>query len=407
MSNLYAELKERGFIKQITVTEEKIENILNNKKISVYVGFDPTKESLHIGNLLQIMILAHLQKAGHRPICVVGGATALIGDPSGKDSMREMLTEEKIQENLRGIKKQLSHFIDFENEKALMVNNYDWLGNENYINFIRKIGPHFTVNRMLAAECFKMRMEKGLSFLEFNYMIMQAYDFYILSRKYECKMEIGGDDQWSNIIAGMELIRRIDGKEGIGMTTPLLTRSDGKKMGKTESGAVWLNSEWTTPYEYYQYWRNSTDEDVLKFMKLYTFLSLDEIKKFESLEGAELNVAKELLAYETTKLMHGKENADIARETAKNIFLKGGSDGAPSIELEKDQVINQLVVNVVTDAKLFDSKGEARRMIKQGGLSINDKKITDINATVTDDDVNNDEIMLRKGKKTFLLLKIK
>ncbi|NOR43973.1 MAG: tyrosine--tRNA ligase [Candidatus Delongbacteria bacterium] len=407
MSNLYAELKERGFIKQITVPEEKIENILNNEKISVYVGFDPTKESLHIGNLLQIMILSHLQKAGHRPICVVGGATALIGDPSGKDSMREMLTDDKIQENLRGIKKQLSHFINFNDEKALMLNNYDWLGNENYINFIRKIGPHFTVNRMLAAECFKQRMEKGLSFLEFNYMIMQAYDFYVLSRKYECKMEIGGDDQWSNILAGMELIRRIDAKEGIGLTTPLITKSDGKKMGKSESGSVWLKSEWTTSYEYYQYWRNSTDEDVLKFLKLYTFIPLDEINKFESCEGVELNKAKELLAYETTKLMHGIEDADKARESAKNIFLKGGSEGAPSIELEKDQVIGQLVVDVAVSAKLFESKGEARRMIKQGGLSVNDKKVNDINATISNDNIAKNEIMLKKGKKTFLLVKIK
>lgn len=407
MSNLYAELKERGFIKQITVPEEKIENILNNEKISAYVGFDPTKESLHIGNLLQIMILSHLQRAGHRPICVVGGATALIGDPSGKDSMREMLTEEKIQENLRGIKKQLSHFINFEDEKALMLNNYDWLGNENYIDFIRKIGPHFTVNRMLAAECFKQRMEKGLSFLEFNYMIMQAYDFYVLSRKYECKIEIGGDDQWSNILAGMELIRRIDSKEGIGLTTPLITKSDGKKMGKSESGSVWLKPEWTTPYEYYQYWRNSTDEDVLKFLKLYTFIPLDEINKFKSCEGAELNKAKELLAYETTKLMHGKENADKAREAARNIFLKGGREGAPSIELEKDQVIDQLVVDVAVNAKLFESKGEARRMIKQGGLSIDDKKINDINAKVNAEELKNDELMFKKGKKTFLLIKIK
>ncbi|MCK4979928.1 MAG: tyrosine--tRNA ligase, partial [Candidatus Delongbacteria bacterium] len=400
-------LKERGFIKQFTVPEERIKNILNNEKISVYVGFDPTKESLHIGNLLQIMILSHLQKAGHRPICVVGGATALVGDPSGKDSMREMLTEESIQENLRGIKKQLSHFINFDDEKALMVNNYDWLGNENYIDFIRTIGPHFTVNRMLAAECFKMRMEKGLSFLEFNYMIMQAYDFYVLSRKYECKMQIGGDDQWSNILAGMELIRRIDAKEGIGLTTPLLTRSDGKKMGKTEGGAVWLNPEWTTPYEYFQYWRNSTDEDVLKFMKIFTFLPLEEIRKFESCEGVELNKAKELLAYEATKLMHGVEEAEKAKDTAKNIFLKGGNEGAPSIELEKNQVIEQLVVDVTVLAKLFESKGEARRMIKQGGLSINNEKINDINAIITSNDIDNNEIMVKKGKKTFILIKIK
>ena len=407
MLDIFTELKERGFIKQFTVPEEKIKDILNNKKISIYVGFDPTKESLHIGNLLQIMILSHLQKAGHRPICVVGGATALVGDPSGKDSMREMLTEEKIQENLRGIKKQLSHFINFEDEKALMVNNYDWLGNENYIDFIRKIGPHFTVNRMLAAECFKMRMEKGLSFLEFNYMIMQAYDFYVLSRKYECRMQIGGDDQWSNILAGMELIRRIDAKEGIGLTTPLITKSDGKKMGKSESGSVWLKSEWTTPYEYYQYWRNSTDEDVLKFLKLYTFISLNEINKFGSCEGVELNKATELLAYEATKLMHGEKEAEQARDASKNIFMKGGSEGAPSVELEKSQVVDQLAIDITVLAKLFESKGEARRMIKQGGLSINNVKINDINTIITDSDINNNEIIIKKGKKTFILIKIK
>ena len=407
MSDIFTELKERGFIKQFTVPEEKIKDILNNKKISIYVGFDPTKESLHIGNLLQIMILSHLQKSGHRPICVVGGATALIGDPSGRDSMREMLTEEKIQENLRGIKKQLSHFINFEDEKALMLNNYDWLGNENYIDFIRKVGPHFTVNRMLTAECFKMRMEKGLSFLEFNYMIMQAYDFYVLSRKYECKMEIGGDDQWSNILAGMELIRRIDANEGIGLTTPLITKSDGKKMGKSESGSVWLKPEWTTPYEYFQYWRNSTDEDVLKFMKLYTFLPLEEISRFESCEGVELNEAKELLAYEATKLMHGEEEAEKARNTAKNIFLKGGNEGAPSVELQRNQVLDQLIIDVAVSAKIFESKGEARRMIKQGGLSINNEKINDINAIITNNDIDNNEIMVKKGKKTFTLIKIK
>ncbi|MBN2790514.1 MAG: tyrosine--tRNA ligase [Candidatus Delongbacteria bacterium] len=406
MSNLFTELKQRGFIKQITVPEERIENILNNKKISMYVGFDPTKESLHVGHLMPIMLLSHMQRAGHRPICVVGGATALVGDPSGKDSMREMLTDEKIQENLRGIKKQLSHFIDFKEEKALLVNNYDWLGNENYIHFIRTVGPHFTVNRMLAAECFKMRMEKGLSFLEFNYMIMQAYDFYVLSRKYECELQIGGDDQWSNIIAGIELIRRIDAREGMGMTFPLLTKSDGKKMGKTEGGAIWLDPEWTTPYEYYQFWRNSTDEDVIKFIKIFTYIPLDEINKFETYKGEDLNQVKELLAYEATKILHGVENADSAREAAKNIFLNGGSDGAPSIEMDKNKVIDKLIVDITVEANLFESKGEARRMIKQGGLSINDKKVNDINSVFDKNDLTNGEFMMKKGKKTFLLVKV-
>jgi len=406
MPQLFEEFKGRDLIKQATIELDRLKTILNGSPISVYAGFDPTKPSLHVGHLIPIMILSHMQKAGHRPICVVGGGTAMIGDPSGKDSMREMLSEENIQENMRGIKAQLSKFIDFEDEKALLVNNYDWLGFENYIDFIRKIGPHFTVNRMLAAECFKIRMEKGLSFLEFNYMILQAYDFYTLFRQYECVLQIGGDDQWSNIIAGVELIRRIDGKEAYGMTNPLLARSDGKKMGKTEGGAVWLDPQLTSPFDYYQFWRNTTDGDVLKFLKIYTFLPVDEINKFSELKGEELNEVKEILAYEATRIVHGKEEADNAREAAKNIFLAGNITDAPSVPLNNNEVIGVNIADLCVKAGLFSSRSETRRMIEQGGLSMNGNKITDFSIIVTENDIISGMISLKKGKKTFINIEI-
>jgi len=407
--SLYNELMGRGFIKQITAEEEVIKNILDNDKISIYCGFDPTKDSLHVGHLMPIMLLSHLQRAGHRPLCVVGGATALIGDPSGKDSMREMLTQEDIMLNMIGIKKQLSHFIAFGEEKALLLNNFDWLGRENYLNFIREIGPYFSVNRMLTAECFKMRMEKGLTFLEFNYMLLQAFDFYTLSKKYNCRMEVGGDDQWSNILAGIELTRRKDQVEVFGLTVPLLARSDGKKMGKTENGAVWLDPSMTSPYEYYQYWRNTTDDDVVRFMKLYTYLTLEEIAEYGKLQGAELNHAKEILAYETTKIVHGQEEADKARATAKSIFENQGAatDSAPTHDLPAAEVIGQTVVDICVKIAIFDSKGEARRMIQQGGLSVNDTKITDIGYQLNDADVKDGKIAMRKGKKNFYFINVK
>lgn len=407
--SLYNELMGRGFIKQITAEEEIIKNILDNDKISIYCGFDPTKDSLHVGHLMPIMLLSHLQRAGHRPLCVVGGATALIGDPSGKDSMREMLTQEDILLNMIGIKKQLSHFIAFGEEKALLLNNFDWLGRENYLNFIREIGPYFSVNRMLTAECFKMRMEKGLTFLEFNYMLLQAFDFYTLSKKYNCRMEVGGDDQWSNILAGIELTRRKDQVEVFGLTVPLLARSDGKKMGKTENGAVWLDPNMTSPYEYYQYWRNTTDDDVVRFMKLYTYLTLEEIAEYGKLQGAELNHAKEILAYETTKIVHGQEEADKARATAKSIFENQGAatDSAPTHDLPAVEVIGQTVVDICVKIAIFDSKGEARRMIQQGGLSVNDTKITDIGYQLNDADVKDGKIAMRKGKKNFYFINVK
>ncbi|PID26592.1 MAG: tyrosine--tRNA ligase [Candidatus Cloacimonadota bacterium] len=404
--NIFQELKERGFIKQLT-DEENIEKLLNEKKISMYVGFDPTKPSMHIGHLIPIMILSHLQKAGHKPICIVGGGTAMIGDPSGKDSMRELLTPEKIDENVEGIKKQLSSFINFEEEKALLLNNWDWIKDLNYVDFLRNIGPHFTVNRMLAAECFKVRWEKGLTFLEFNYMLFQAYDFFYLHNNYDCNLEIGGDDQWSNIIAGIELVRRKKGESVYGMTAPLMTNSAGKKMGKTEEGAVWIDKDLTSAYDYYQFWRNSLDNDVVKFMKLYTFMPLDEIAKYEKLEGAELNSAKEVLAYEATKIVHGDDAAREAQEAARKVFTGGGIDGAPEVEIERSNIESMNVTDLAVEVGLFTTKGEAKRMIKQGGLSINNIKIVNFNEPVTDQFIVNNTIPMKKGKKKFIKVVLK
>lgn len=406
MNRLFEELEARGLIKQSTIELERLKTILNGPSISLYAGFDPTKSSLHVGHLIPIMILSHMQRAGHRPICVVGGGTALIGDPSGRDSMREMLTEEKIQENMRDIKSQLSRFIDFTEEKALLVNNYDWLGFENYIDFIRKVGPHFTVNRMLTADCFKIRMEKGLSFLEFNYMILQAFDFYTLFKKYQCALQIGGDDQWSNIIAGVELIRRIEGQEAFGMTNPLLTKSDGKKMGKTEGGAVWLDAELTSPFEYFQFWRNTSDDDVIKFMKIYTFIPFPDIDKYADLQGEKLNEVKEILAYEATKIVHGKIEADKARESALNIFKKGSMEGAPSVSLNKNEIEGRSLTDICVNAGLFETKSEAKRMILQGGLNLNGVKVDDVGKIVTASDFTNGLLDLKKGKKIYLNIKV-
>ena len=404
--NIFQELQARGFVKQLT-DEENIEKLLNDKKVSMYVGFDPTKPSMHIGHLIPIMILSHLQKAGHRPICIVGGGTAMIGDPSGKDSMREMLTPAKIDENVEGIKKQLSSFIDFEADRALLLNNWDWIKDLNYVEFLREIGPHFTVNRMLAAECFKVRWEKGLTFLEFNYMLFQAYDFFHLHNEYDCNIEIGGDDQWSNIIAGIELVRRKKGKSVYGMTAPLMTNAAGKKMGKTEEGAIWIDKDLTSAYDYYQFWRNSLDNDVVKFMKLYTFMPLDEIAKYEALEGAELNAAKEVLAYEATKIVHGDEAAKEAQEAAKKVFAGGGIDGAPEVELDRSAVEAMNVTDLAVEAGLFATKGEAKRMIKQGGLSINNIKIAKFDETIGEQFIVDGTIPMKKGKKKFIKVVLK
>ncbi|WP_434303875.1 tyrosine--tRNA ligase [Clostridium botulinum] len=401
MSNVYDILKERGYIKQLT-HEEEIRELLGKEKISFYIGFDPTADSLHVGHFLQMMVMAHMQKAGHRPIALVGGGTGMIGDPTGKTDMRKMMTKDQIEHNCNCFKKQLAKIIDFSEDKAIMVNNADWLLNLNYIEFLREIGVHFSVNKMLTAECFKSRLEKGLSFLEFNYMLMQGYDFLELNRKYNCVMELGGDDQWSNILAGVDLIRRKESKSAYGMTFTLLTNSEGKKMGKTESGALWLDPEKTSPYEFYQYWRNVADADVEKCLRLITFLPMDEVRRLSSLEGAEINEAKKVLAFEVTKLIHGEEEAEKAKVAAEALFGGNAKDlgNMPTAYIGKDDLNNPLV-DLLLKCEIFLSKSEARRLIKQGGLYVNDEKVTDINLVVTEEHVTEDGIMIRRGKKNF------
>lgn len=401
MSNVYDILKERGYIKQLT-HEEEIRELLGKEKISFYIGFDPTADSLHVGHFLQMMVMAHMQKAGHRPIALVGGGTGMIGDPTGKTDMRKMMTKDQIEHNCNCFKKQLAKIIDFSEDKAIMVNNADWLLNLNYIEFLREIGVHFSVNKMLTAECFKSRLEKGLSFLEFNYMLMQGYDFLELNRKYNCVMELGGDDQWSNILAGVDLIRRKEGKSAYGMTFTLLTNSEGKKMGKTESGALWLDPEKTSPYEFYQYWRNVADADVEKCLRLITFLPMDEVRRLSSLKGAEINEAKKVLAFEVTKLIHGEEEAEKAKVAAEALFGGNAKDlgNMPTAYIGKDYLNNPLV-DVLVKCEILPSKSEARRLIKQGGLYVNDDKVTDINLVVTEEHVTEDGIMIRRGKKNF------
>ncbi|NFB54774.1 tyrosine--tRNA ligase [Clostridium botulinum] len=401
MSNVYDILKERGYIKQLT-HEEEIRELLGKEKISFYIGFDPTADSLHVGHFLQMMVMAHIQKAGHRPIALVGGGTGMIGDPTGKTDMRKMMTKEQIEHNCNCFKKQLAKIIDFSEDKAIMVNNADWLLNLNYIEFLREIGVHFSVNKMLTAECFKSRLEKGLSFLEFNYMLMQGYDFLELNRKYNCVMELGGDDQWSNILAGVDLIRRKESKSAYGMTFTLLTNSEGKKMGKTESGALWLDPEKTSPYEFYQYWRNVADADVEKCLRLITFLPMDEVRRLSSLEGAEINEAKKVLAFEVTKLIHGEEEAQKAKIAAEALFGGNAKDlgNMPTAYIDKND-LNNLLVDLLVKCEIFPSKSEARRLIKQGGLYLNDEKVTDMNLVVTEEHVTEDGIMIRRGKKNF------
>ena len=382
---VFEELKSRGLIAQMT-NEEKIKDLLNNNKINFYIGFDPTADSLHVGHFVQIMVMSHMQKAGHIPIALFGGGTGMIGDPSGKSDMRKMLTRETINHNIKCFKKQMSRLIDFSNNKAIMVNNSDWLSDLNYINFLRDIGICFSVNRMLSFECYKQRLEKGLSFFELNYMLMQSYDFLVLNRKYNCILELGGDDQWSNIIGGVELIRKKDSKEAYGMTFTLLTTSEGKKMGKTESGAVWLDSEKTSPYEFYQYWRNVDDADVVNCLKILTFLPLGEIDELAKLKGSEINKAKEILAYEVTKLIHGEEEATKAQETAKALFTsKTDIDNMPSTQIDRTIFDSNKIsiIDLLVNLKLVPSKGEARRLINQGGISINGEKVLTISESVT------------------------
>ena len=400
---VYEELKVRGLIAQVT-DEPEIRDLVNNGKAVFYIGFDPTADSLHVGHFMALCLMKRLQMAGNKPIALIGGGTGMIGDPSGRSDMRQMLTPETIQHNCECFKKQMSRFIDFSDGKALMVNNADWLMDLNYIQLLREVGACFSVNRMLTAECYKQRMEKGLSFLEFNYMIMQSYDFYELFQKYGCNMQFGGDDQWSNMLGGTELIRRKLGKDAYAMTITLLLNSEGKKMGKTQSGAVWLDENKTSPFDFYQYWRNVDDADVLKCIRMLTFLPLEEIEKMESWEGSELNRAKEILAYELTALVHGEEKATKAQEAARALF-SGAADteNMPTVALNADDFTDgQIAVNeIMLKAGLVKSKGEARRLIQQGGVSIDDQKVTDPLLSFPTKLWKKGISFLKKGKKVF------
>lgn len=399
---VYEELSARGLIAQVT-DEEQVRELVNNGKAVFYIGFDPTADSLHVGHFMALTLMKRLQEAGNKPIALIGGGTGMIGDPSGRTDMRQMMTPETIQHNCDCFKKQMEKFIDFSDDKAIMVNNADWLLDLNYIKLLREVGACFSVNRMLSFECYKQRMERGLSFLEFNYMIMQSYDFYALYQKYGCNLQFGGDDQWSNMIGGMELIRRKLNGNANAMTITLLTNSEGKKMGKTQKGAVWLDPNKTSPYEFYQYWRNVDDADVIKCMKLLTFLPLDVIAEYEKLEGAELNKAKEVLAFELTKLVHSEEDAEKAQQAARALF-GGGSDNSdmPSTELTDEDFENGSVsvLDMMIKGAMIMSKGEGRRLIQQGGVSVNDEKVSDPYASISKDDFK-DGVIIRKGKKVF------
>ena len=398
---IYEELQARGLIAQVT-DEEEIRELINNGKATFYIGFDPTADSLHVGHFMALCLMKRLQEAGNRPIALIGGGTGYIGDPSGRSDMRSMMTPEQIQHNCDCFKKQMSRFIDFSEGKALMVNNADWLLDLDYIDLLREGGPHFSVNRMLTAECYKQRMEKGLSFLEFNYMIMQSYDFYVLYQKYGCNMQFGGDDQWSNMLGGTELIRRKLGKNACAMTITLLLNSEGKKMGKTQSGAVWLDPDKTSPFEFYQYWRNVADADVLKCIRMLTFLPLEEIDKMDSWEGAQLNTAKEILAYELTKLVHGEEEAKKAQDSARALFSQGDAANMPTTTLTEEDLEDGCldILTMLVKAELVPSKSEARRAVQQGGVSVDGEKITNIHEVFTEDAFKAG-IVLKKGKKNF------
>ena len=402
MENVFDVLKARGLIAQ-TTHEEEIRELLGREKVTFYIGFDPTADSLHVGHFLQMVVMRHMQMHGHRPIALVGGGTGHVGDPSGRTDMRSMMTKETIDHNCECFKKQLSRVIDFSDDKAIMVNNADWLLDLNYIEFLRDIGSCFSVNKMLTAECFKQRLEKGLSFLEFNYMLMQSYDFLMLNRKYGCKLELGGDDQWSNILGGIELCRRKDQTQTYGMTFTLLTNSEGKKMGKTAKGALWLDADKVSPYEFYQYWRNVDDADVIRFLRMLTFLPLEQIAELEKLEGQELNEAKKILAYELTKTVHGKDEADKAKSGAEAVF-GGSSDmsNMPSSTVSPEDIGEQIaILDLLTSVSLIPSKAEGRRLIQQGGLSVDGEKITDTSFAVTADMLSGDGIVVKKGKKVF------
>ena len=399
---IYEELQARGLIAQVT-DEDEIKELVNTGKATFYIAFDPTADSLHVGHFMALCLMKRLQEAGNKPIALIGGGTGYIGDPSGRSDMRSMMTPETIQHNCDCFKKQMSRFIDFSEGKALMVNNADWLLDLNYIELLREIGPHFSVNRMLTAECYKQRMEKGLSFLEFNYMIMQSYDFYMLFQKYGCNLQFGGDDQWSNMLGGTELIRRKLGKNACAMTITLLLNSEGKKMGKTQSGAVWLDPNKTSPFEFYQYWRNVADADVLKCIRMLTFLPLEEIDKMDSWEGAQLNTAKEILAFELTKLVHGEEEAQKSQEAARALFSQGAAADMPTTELNEEDLTdgNIDILSMLVKSGLVPSKSEARRAVQQGGVAVDGEKVEDIHATFAGEDMAGEGIVLKKGKKNF------
>ena len=400
---VYEELIARGLIAQVT-DEEEIRELVNSGKAVFYIGFDPTADSLHVGHFMALCLMKRLQMAGNKPIALLGGGTGMIGDPSGRTDMRQMLTREQIQHNVDCFKKQMSRFIDFSDGKALMVDNAEWLLDLNYVELLREVGTCFSVNRMLTAECYKQRLERGLSFLEFNYMIMQSYDFYALYQRYGCNMQFGGDDQWSNMLGGTALIRRKLGKDAYAMTINLLLNSEGKKMGKTQSGAVWLDANKTSPYDFYQYWRNIDDADVVKCLKMLTFLPLEEIEELAKLEGSEINRAKEILAHELTELIHGKEEADKAQEAARALFgSKQNTDNMPSTELSADDVAEEgvAILDLLTKCALIPSKKEGRRLIEQGGISVDDGKITDVNAKIGRAAFEKGFVVIKKGKKVF------
>ncbi len=399
---IFDELKARGLLAQLT-DEEEIKELINNGKATFYIGFDPTADSLHVGHFMALCLMKRLQMAGNRPIALIGGGTGMIGDPSGRSDMRTMMTTETIQHNCDCFKRQMSRFIDFSEGKALMVNNAEWLMDLNYIEFLREVGPHFSVNNMLRAECYKQRMEKGLSFLEFNYMIMQSYDFYELFQKYGCNMQFGGDDQWSNMLGGTELIRRKLGKDAYAMTITLLLNSEGKKMGKTQKGAVWLDPEKTSPFEFYQYWRNVADADVLKCLRMLTFLPLEQIDEMDKWEGSQLNQAKEILAYELTNLVHGQEEAEKARDSARALFSAGVAAEMPTAELSEEDFSEGRIdmISILCKAGLVASRSEGRRAIEQGGVTFGEEKVTDVKAGFDRETFAGEGVVVKRGKKNF------
>lgn len=401
MSNIFEELTQRGYTEQLTHPEE-IKNLLDNESISFYIGFDPTADSLHVGHFISLMVASHMQKAGHRPIILIGGGTATIGDPSGKTDMRRMMSREEIDHNVECFKKQIAKFLSFEGENAaIIVNNADWLLDLKFINFAREIGSLFSVNKMLAAECYKQRMERGLTFFELSYMLMQSYDFLYLHDKYGCKLQMGGNDQWSNILGGVDLIRRIGHSDSYGLTFKLLTTKEGKKMGKTEKGALWLDATKTSPYDFYQYWRNVDDADVEKCLALLTFLPMDEVRRLGTLEGAEINKAKTVLAYEITKLVHGEEEANKAKSAAEALFA-GGVDmsNVPTVTISKDK-LGATILDIMAENKIVPSKAEGRRLIQQGGLSLNGEKVTDVTRTLNEEDIQDGAALIKRGKKNY------